>query len=81
MNAIGLHHSLHAADTVEQERHPRRLVLVGELLVDGVESVRIGGTVVRRQAHTEQQHACTRRLRIIDDALEVRPGHAQRQPA
>ncbi len=59
------------ATSCEQERHARQLVLLRQVAIHAVEVAGIGGAVVGRNLHADQQNPRARLLRTADDGFEV----------
>ena len=71
MDSVRLEHRIVVGETLEEERHQRRLARLRHLAVSLGEASDVRGAVIGRQLHADQQHARSRLLRAHRHRIEV----------
>ena len=67
--------------TIEKERYQRHPEPLRETREDCREALRVGGAVVRRHQHPEQENSATRLLGFRNDLTKIGLGHLERKSA
>ena len=81
MNAIGLEECHVLAESFEQVRHERRFPGLRDVGEERIEIPRVAGTIVRRNAHPDDEHFRASRLGGSDHRVEIRARRVERLAA
>lgn len=81
MNAVGLHKTVAIVNAIQEERHQRRVLLLGNVRIDRRKHLGVAGAIVGRHLHADEQNPGTGLLRQRSHSGDVLARYLGRKAA